>query len=274
MDLGLKGRGALVAGGAGAIGGRVAATLAREGVRVVVTAREIQRLADAEDELGASHAGSLALDLRDPDSIAAAVRDAERLLDGIDILVIAAAGRIFSPMWQWSWEDWRTELDTKLIGTVDLARTAAVAMARRGRGVIVGLSGIAAHRMFSSNPMNGAANAAVENSFRILGAATARHGVRVLSVSPGMTMSDRYESFTMMGLEGIAEAIPIGRIADPQEIAEVVTFLSSDRASYMTATEVIVDGGRSALDARGGLPANDLERALAEGAGPSQEAER
>lgn len=274
MDLGLKGRGALVAGGAGAIGGRVAATLAREGARVVVTAREIQRLADAEHELGGSHAGSLALDLRDPASIEATVADAERLLGGIDILVIAAAGRIFAPMWKWTWEDWRSELDTKLVGTVDLARRAAVGMSRRGRGAIIGLSGIAAQRVFSSNPMNGAANAAVENSFRILAAATARHGVRVLSVSPGMTMSDRYESFTQLGLEGIAEAIPMGRIADPQEIAEVVTFLASDRASYVTGTRVVVDGGRSTLDARGGLPANDLEDVLAEGVtGPSEEAE-
>lgn len=264
MNLGLGGRGALVVGGAGAIGGRVAASLAREGARVAVTARDVSRLSATERELEGSHAGSLVLDLRDPASIAAAVGQAERVLGGIDILVIAAAGRTFAPMWKWTWDDWRSELETKLLGTVDLARKVAVGMARRRRGAIIGLSGIAAQHIFSSNPMNGAANAAVENSFRILAAATASHGVRVLSVSPGMTQSGRYESFTDLGLSGITDAIPMGRIADPQEIAEVVTFLSSDRASYMTGTQVVVDGGRSSLDARGGLSANDLVDVLSE----------
>lgn len=256
MDLLLDGAGALVVGGRGAIGGAVARSLAAEGCRVVVTGRSKDALDAIAQTLGPACVGRVALDLGDERSVEEAVASAEGALDGIDVLVCAAAGDVFAPIWSATRGQWEGELLTKYLGTADLCRRVAARMVARRSGVILAMTGVAAQQVFTANPLNGGANAALENTLRLLGVAAAPSGVRVVSVSPGMTHSRRFRSFAEDRLEDIGASIPLGRIAAPEDIASVAVFLASPLASYVTATTVVVDGGVSSWDARLELPGN------------------
>jgi NAD(P)-dependent dehydrogenase (short-subunit alcohol dehydrogenase family) len=257
VDLGLEGKGAFVVGATGAIGGAVADALAEEGVRVACGARSHAGLQPLRDRLGQACVGTVEMDLRDAASVATAVDTVEALLGGVDILVCAAAGDVFAPIWEVTREQWEDELLTKYLGTADLCRTMASRMIHRRSGVILAMTGIAAQKVFTTNPMNGAANVALENTLRLLAVASAPAGVRVVGISPGMTQSRRFASFAESRLADIAASIPVGRIADGRDLADLAIFLASPRASYVTATTVVADGGLSAWDARLPLPGNE-----------------
>jgi 3-oxoacyl-[acyl-carrier protein] reductase len=250
MDLGLSGARVLVVGATGSIGGAVVRTLLVEGAQVVPAGRDEVALAQLAEVGGARVPGTVVLDLAVGSSVEAGVARAADLLGGLDGLVVAAAGDRFRSLWDVGREEWSQELAVKYIGTGDVCRCVARRMVEQGAGAIVVLTGIAAVKVFSANPMNHGANAALESFVRVLGAEVARHGVRVLGVSPGMTMSRRFEAFASDQRDRILASIPVGRIAEPEEVADVVTFLLSNRARYMTGSIVTVDGGLATWDQR------------------------
>jgi NAD(P)-dependent dehydrogenase (short-subunit alcohol dehydrogenase family) len=109
--------------------------------------------------------------------------------------------------------------------------------------VIVNLIGIATDMVVTQNPLGGAANAALRSFTRVLAAEVAGSGVRVIGVSPGMTAGGRLNRFAAEQLEAIRASIPLGAIGQPEEIADVVVFMASPRASYITGAILNVDGG-------------------------------
>ncbi len=244
MELDLAGRRALVVGGTGAIGGATARRLVEEGVEVAITGRSQEAAERARAALGPACTAAIALDLADESSVVAAVDRAQQALGAVDVLVCAAAGDKFGSLWELDRSVWEHEFAIKYLGTADVCRRVASAMVARGRGVVVALTGIAAGKVFASNP-SGGANAALENFVRVLAASTAERGVRVVGVSPGMTLSHRFEAFGADRVAEIEASIPLGHIAAPEEIADVIVFLASDRARYMTGQTVVVDGGLS-----------------------------
>lgn len=255
MDLRLGGRRALIVGATGAIGGATALALATEGVEVAVTGRSASALAEVRASLGASWKASVTLDLTDPSSVVAAVDEATAALGTIDILVCAAAGDAFGSVWDVQRSVWEREVLIKYLGTADLCRRVARHMADRGAGVIVAFTGIAANKVFSSNPMGGGANAALENFVRVLAVSGAERGVRVVGISPGMTYSHRFDVFGADRVTDIEASIPLGRIARPEELADIAAFLVSDRAGYVTGQTFVVDGGLTVWDRRLDRPA-------------------
>ena len=259
MDLGLSGRRALVVGATGAIGGATAMGLAAEGVQVALAGRSADKLAALSTQLEASCLATIALDLTSGDSVAAAVDQATAALGRIDILVCAAAGDAFGSVWDVSREVWEREVVIKYLGTADLCRQVGARMREQGGGVVILYTGIAANRVFSSNPMGGGANAALENFVRVLSASGAEAGVRAVGVSPGMTYSHRFNAFGADRVGEIEASIPLGRIAQPHEIADVAVFLASDRAGYVTGQIVVVDGGLAVWDRRAGKPSEHKE---------------
>lgn len=244
MDLELAGRGAFVVGATGDVGRAVVARLLSEGARVVVGSRSRGSM---ERCFGAAEKrvdGMVEIDLRDDASTTAAVKKAEELLGGVDILVCTAAGDIvYGPVWGVERNAWVSELALKLIGTSQLCTKVAQHMLQRGRGVIVNVIGIATDMVVTMNPVGSAGNSGLRSFTRVLAAEVARSGVRVVGVSPGMVAGARLGRFAADKLEQIRESIPQGRIGKPEEFADVIAFVASDRASYMTGEIVIVDGG-------------------------------
>lgn len=257
MDLALAGRRALVVGATGAIGRATALGLAAEGVELAIAGRSHEGLTELQSRLGRACKTALTLDLTDPTSVVTAVDDATQALTGIDILVCAAAGDAFGSVWDVSRSVWERELIIKYLGTADLCRRVAPLMVEQGAGVVIVYTGIAANKVFSSNPMGGGANAALENFVRVLAASGAGRGVRVVGVSPGMTYSHRFDAFGADRVTEIIASIPVGHIAQPDEIADVAVFLASDRARYITGQIVIVDGGLSVWDRHADSPTKD-----------------
>ena len=245
MNLELDGKGALIVGAAGSIGGAIALALAGEGVRIASADCDLERLSAFAQSLGDMSAGTIQIDLSDGMSVVRGVEEAEKILGSVDILVCAAAGSRFGSLWEVERDDWNEELSVKYLGTADICRRVAKEMVSRGTGVIINIIGIAADIVFSSNPMGSGANAALQNFTRLLAAEVASSGVRVLGISPGMTLSRRFEAFAKSDIKQIEDSIPLGRIAKASEIADVVVFLASARASYITGTIIVADGGIS-----------------------------
>lgn len=234
MDLELAGARVLVVGASGGIGAATVRALTGEGASVVGAARRAERIDDATP--------AVAIDLGDDVSIASGVDDAVSTLGGLDILIVSAARDAFAPLEESDREEWQAQFEVKYFGTAELCRRAAERM--DGGGVIILVTGIAAHIPFTGNPAGGASNAALEHLNRLLGIDLAARGIRSVGVSPGFTRTERLTNFSGGQLAEIEAAIPMGRVAEADEIASVITFLASPRASYITGTTIVVDGGR------------------------------
>lgn len=245
MDLGLTGKTAMVVGASGGIGASVVGLLADEGATVAAAARRTERLPEA--------ALRLALDLGDDASIDAAVSTVVEALGALDILIVTAARDAFAPLEESDRDEWRAQFEVKYFGVAELCRTAAARMT--DGGVIVVVTGIAEEVPFSGNPAGGASNAALTHLSRLLSIELAPRRIRVVAVSPGFTRTERLSNFSGGQLEAIEADIPLGRIAEPDEIASVITFLASSQASYVSGTTVVVDGGRTIIGAP--LPGKD-----------------
>jgi 3-oxoacyl-[acyl-carrier protein] reductase len=255
MDLGLKGKRALVTGASKGIGLAVARALAAEGCHLDIAGRGTAALEQARDALR-----QLAPDInvRVHGVDLSRVADQQRLAQacaGVDILVNNAGSNPAGALGDTSDEIWRASWDLKVFGYINLCRSLCLAMKDRRDGVIVNVIGYAGERLFSRYIIGSTGNAALMAFSRSLGSQSPDFGVRVVGVNPGYTATDRAESVLRKIAEskfGSAERwrdvereldLPFGRMAQPSEVADVVVFLASPRASYVSGTIVTVDGG-------------------------------
>ncbi len=258
MDLGLKGRSAVVTGASKGIGRAVAEGLAAEGVDLHLVARSAEKLAEAGAQIGAAHGVKVethALDLSDSSVIPGLLATTE----AADILINNAGAIPGGNLDHVDEATWRTAWDLKVFGYINMTRAYSAAMRARGAGVIVNVTGLAGDKLDANYIAGSAGNASLMAFTRAAGAYSLDEGVRILSVSPGAVETDRI--VTMMRGKAEAElgdperwpeflsALPMGRCATPREVADLVVFLASDRASYVSGTIVTVDGGHNA---RGG----------------------
>lgn len=258
MDLSLAGRAALVTGATAGIGRATAASLLAEGVDVALSARRREDLEAVAHDLADAGPGRTVVvpgDLETTDGPAAVVAGALAALGRLDVLVANGAPTPMGSLDAFDDEGYARTLDGKPLAYVRMARAAADALADGG-GVIVMIAGISARSVGHRYLMGTAATAAIHGMTRVLSDELAPRGVRVVTVDPGLTDTRRFRDVLpdMAARQGrtvdelvdeLAAAIPVGRIADPADVADVITFLASDRARHVTGTSVLVDGGAS-----------------------------
>lgn len=257
MDLGLKGRVALVGGSSRGLGYAVAHELAAEGCRVVVCSRDVDAVGNAArrlaDETGAEVLGVPA-DLGSAADVERLVRAAIDRFGGVEVLVTNTGGPPAGPFESHSPEAWRAAIAQNLESVLELTRRVLPSMKDRGWGRIVNITSIAVKQPVDGLILSNSVRAAVTGFARTLANEVASFGITVNNVMPGYTRTERLVHLAEHNAKrrgsSVDEAyaawereIPMGRLGEPRELAALVTFLASDRASYITGTSTPVDGG-------------------------------
>jgi NAD(P)-dependent dehydrogenase (short-subunit alcohol dehydrogenase family) len=252
MDLGLRGLTALVTGGSRGIGRSVAHKLAAEGCRLHLTARTEADLKHAQAELRGVANVEVAIHPLDLMAPGAPARLAE-LCGEADIVINNAGATPTGPIEQTTEAKWREGLELKVLATVLLTKEMYRRMCERRRGVIVNVIGNCGERPDPEIIIGTITNSGLMAFTRALGAVSPGHGVRVLGVNPGPTMTERLEllmrkkALDRTGSEAawpeLVAPLPFGRAATPEEVADLVVFAASARASYISGTVLTVDGG-------------------------------
>lgn len=252
----LAGRLALVTGAGRGIGEAVVASLVEQGARVLATDLAPEGLAALADKYG-EQVTARPLDVTDAAAVEALVAEAERTLGPLDVAVNVAGILRSSDVVDLTDADWAATFAVNTNGVFHVSRSVARRMAGRGRGSIVTVASNAAGIPRAGLAAYAASKAAAVMFTKCLGLEVASRGVRCNTVSPGSTLTDMQRALWTASTEQ-AEAtrrviegdlathrtgIPLGRIADPADIADAVAFLVSDRARHITMHDLYVDGG-------------------------------
>jgi meso-butanediol dehydrogenase / (S,S)-butanediol dehydrogenase / diacetyl reductase len=239
---------AIVTGGASGMGAATVRRLAGAGAHVVIVDRNTELAEIVAAEVGGT---ALSGDVADSSFCDHAVNDTVGRHGGLDVLVNAAGVIVRASGEDTTDEQWARIMGVNVSGTFFMCRAALRVMKSQGRGAIVNFGSIWGDLGSSGVAAYCASKGAVHNLTRALAMDHAGDGIRVNAVCPGevntpMLQSERSEAVTDQLLAAIAATVPMGRLADPDEIAKVVCFLASDDASYMTGAMVSVDAGYGA----------------------------
>ena len=261
MDLGLRGKTAVVTGGSQGIGREIATALHREGVTVMLVAHREEGVQQAAKEIAALKAEgtrapvyAAAADLSMRTEVERVVEQAIQRLEHVDILVNNAARARTGSFFRMSAEELEEVWQVKGLGYVRMVRALAPHMMERRDGRIVNIVGSTARTPTSDFIVGSMVNAALVNFTRGISRELASHNVRINSISPGLTMTDKQaRSFAMNAaarnttVEDIerqeARGIPLHRLVTTDEIATLVLMLVSDHLPSMTGEDIVIDGG-------------------------------
>jgi NAD(P)-dependent dehydrogenase (short-subunit alcohol dehydrogenase family) len=258
MDLGLRGKVALITGGSKGIGRAIATGLAREGAKVAICARNAELLERAAGEI-AQATGSEALpvpgDMSKPG-------DADRVAAGvvsrygrIDILVNNAGAAPGGLLLNLTEEDWALAMQLKFLGYVRCCKAVIPHMLKQGGGRIVNIVGNDGVKPAYWELTASAANAAGLAAIQALAEQYGKHNIQINAINPGPVSTERWDGLVRayardknLPLDEAARravaSIPLGRICTPEEVADLAVFVASDRARFMTGASIALDGGQ------------------------------
>src|SRR5690242_1551948 len=251
MDLGLRDKTCLVTGSTAGIGLETARMLAAEGARVIVTGRDAERVERAKKETGA--AAGIAADLSkpgEPERLVAETGSIDCLVNNVGEAYQVAFDDLTDEQWDSMWQ-------LNVMSYVRCIRAVLPAMRDAGRGVIVNVSSTAGKRPSTGMPNYSVTKAAVLSLSRLVADLYAEDGIRCNAVTPGPTatgawlddggLADQQAARTnntrLEVIETVGKGRPLGRLAEPEEIASVICFLCSERSSYVTGAAWSADGG-------------------------------
>lgn len=257
MDLGLKGKAALVCGASSGLGRAIARFLAEEGADVMICSRSEERIGAARDAI-ASDTGarveSVAANLSTQEGCEAAVAAAREAFGRVDILVTNTGGPPSGPFEDHDADTWRRAIAQNLESVVHLVRAVLPGMKERRWGRIVNVTSISVKQPVAGLILSNTLRAGVTGFAKTISNEAAPFGVTVNNVLPGYTRTERLTDLAEANASRSGatpdevyasweEEIPMGRLAEPEELAALAAFLCSERAGYVTGQSVAVDGG-------------------------------
>lgn len=257
MDLGLKGKRALVAASSHGLGKAAAMELAREGARLVICSRDKQAIEAAAIEIRVATGADvlpLVADVTRLADIDHLVHQAMARFQGIDILVTNAGGPPASTFSTTPPDAWQKAFELTLMSAVNLCRAVVPSMKQRRWGRIIFITSLTVKQPSPTLALSNVIRTAISGLSKTLSAEFAADNILVNSVLPGYTLTERLTelSESQATQRGVPKAeivkewermIPMQRLGKPEELAALITFLASERASYITGTAIQVDGG-------------------------------
>ncbi len=258
MDLGLKGKVAIVAASSKGMGKAAAMALAGEGARVTMLARGEADLVKAAKEVRERHGAevlAVPADVTSYDDIRRVVRETVARWGAVNILVNNAGGPppgIFDDM---NDAEWQSAFELNLLSTVRLVREVLPHMRKAGGGAIVNIQSTSVKEPIENLILSNSIRSGVIGLAKSLALELAKDNVRVNNVLPGLIMTDRQRQMLTVWGEKLGKSfeetkrlrvaqVPLGRFGEPEDVADMILFLASDRAGYITGVTVQVDGGR------------------------------
>ena len=259
MDLGLKDKVAVVGASSKGLGKAIALGLAEEGAKVTICARAAETLeetaAEIHEKTGAEVL-AVPTDVSQPEQVSGLIAKAIDRFGEIDILVSNAGGPRAGRFADLSLEDYQAALHLNLLSTINLCRGVVPSMKARGGGRIINLTSISVKQPVDGLMLSNMARTGVIGFAKTLASELAPDNILINNVCPGVIFTDRIKQLATVraeeagityeeALANMTQEIPLGRIGDPKEFANLVVFLASGRASYITGTTIQVDGGMS-----------------------------
>lgn len=256
MDLGLRGRVAIVAAASRGLGRACAEELAAEGVKVVLCARGEEALEQARLAIvdGGGEAIAVRADVTRAEDILRVVTAATEEYGHVDILVTNGGGPPPGPFEAHGEDAWKEAVEGTLLSVVRFVESLLPGMKERGWGRIINITSISVKQPVDGLILSNSIRAAVTGLARTLANEVGGHGITVNNVMPGFTWTDRVDELADKQsaasgkgrdeiVAGWEASIPVGRLGEPRELGALVAFLASDRAAYITAQSIPVDGG-------------------------------
>ena len=257
MDLGLKGRVAIVAAASQGLGRAVAEEFAREGCHVAICARTAEELERAAAEIGKANRREVfhqTLDVTDAEGVRRFVEAVEKKFGRVDICVTNAGGPPAKKFLDITIEEWRTAVELTLMSSVYFAREVLPRMRRNRWGRLITITSVSVKQPIDGLLLSNSIRAGVAGLAKTLANEFGADGITVNNVCPGYTLTERLDELAekqarMAGVtreeifKDWSSQIPIGRLARPEEFAALVAFLASERASSINGTTIAVDGG-------------------------------
>jgi 3-oxoacyl-[acyl-carrier protein] reductase len=257
MDLGLKGRGVIVAASSQGIGLATAEAFAREGAQVAMCARTEKTLREAADKIRAETNAEVYSEPLDVTDAAAVLRFTEQVakrFGRIDICVANAGGPPAKNFLSIVADEWRKAVDLNFMSVVHLAKAVIPHMQRHRWGRIIAITSISVKQPIADLIMSNSVRAAVVGLVKSLSNEFGKDGILVNNVAPGYTATERLQE--LAGVRALAAGtspqaiydawaaeIPVKRLGAPKEIADAIVWLASERASYITGQTILADGG-------------------------------
>jgi 3-oxoacyl-[acyl-carrier protein] reductase len=244
MDLGLEGRVALVMGASRGLGRAVAAALAREGVRVAIASRSLERLREAAAEVGGGAVPFVA-DASDSERLAVLPAEVEAALGPVEILVCNSGGPPFGGALDHGLEEWEQAYRSLVLAPRVLAEAVVPGMRERGWGRIVNVGSTSTREPIPGLNLSNSHRMAAVGFLKTLAREVAAEGITVNTVATGRFATERlFEFGSREEVEkGASADVPAGRLGQPDEYGDLVAFLCSERAAYLTGTVIPIDGG-------------------------------
>ncbi len=242
----LTGKTAVVTGGSRGIGRAIAAALAAEGANIAVvyagnTAAAEETVSLIEKQGGTAVA--MQCDVSDAAAVGEMVDAVKQRFGAVDILINNAGITKDSLLMRMKEDDWQAVLDTNLSGVFHCTKAVAKLMMKQRSGVIINISSVVGETGNAGQANYAAAKAGIIGFTKSVAKELASRGIRVNAVAPGYIATDMTAVLSDAVVQNMVSSIPLGRVAQPEEVAKAVVFLASDNASYITGQVLNVDGG-------------------------------